>query len=248
MNGLSICSSYARLGLIHDLNPSAPGGSEQVLVPRNGEEEMAVDHPEQVVEPSSSSKRLPAGHGRIIRDVSGNVIGVELPEEDEGEAGDEVEETMDDLEPEADGSVMGRWAASLGQHNEVAGEKPAGLLEGEFASMLGVKASGFVSRSPSAILRVRCFVRCPTNAPFPLALEGIASKKHMDSNTLSVAQSSTGPNKRHAATGEVAYLSRLTSKYGDDVERMATDRRLNSEQRTAGQLRRALKNAGLWGK
>jgi nucleolar protein 16 len=133
MNGLSICSSYARLGLIHDLNPSAPGGSEQVLVPRNGEE-MALDQPEQVAEPSSSSKRLPAGHGRIIRDVSGNVIGVELPEEDE-EAGDEVEETMDDLEPEADGSVMGRWAASLGQHNEVAGEKPTGLLEGEFASI-----------------------------------------------------------------------------------------------------------------
>jgi nucleolar protein 16 len=98
------------------------------------------------------------------------------------------------------------------------------------------------------MLGVCCFVRRPTNAPFPLALEGIASKKHMDSNTLSVAQSNTGPNKRHAATGEVAYLSRLTSKYGDDVECMATDRRLNSEQRTAGQIRRALKNAGLWGK
>lgn len=67
----------------------------------------------------------------------------------------------------------------------------------------------------------------------------------MDSTTLAVAQSSTGPNKRHAASGEIAYLTRLTSKYGDDVEGMARDRRLNPEQRTAGQLRRALKNAGL---
>lgn len=59
---------------------------------------MAIDKAEEVAEASSSSKRLPAGHGRIIRDELGNVIGVELPEEDEEEeAGDGVEETMDDL-------------------------------------------------------------------------------------------------------------------------------------------------------
>lgn len=122
--------SYARLGLIHDLNPSAPGGSEQVLIPRYGDEDMAVDQAEQVAESSSSAKRLPAGYGRIIRDEAGNVIGVELPDEEDEEAREEVAETMDDLEPEVDESVMDRWAGSLGQHNEVGGEKPGGLLEG----------------------------------------------------------------------------------------------------------------------
>jgi len=68
--------------------------------------------------------------------------------------------------------------------------------------------------------------------------------KHMDSTTLSVAQASTGPVVRHSAPGELLYLQRLVDKYGEDVERMARDRRLNPEQRTAGQLRRSLRTAG----
>lgn len=90
---------------------------------------MAVDQAEQVAESSSSAKRLPPGRGRILRDALGNVVGVELPEEDEEER-EEVAETMDDLEPEVDESVMDRWAGTLGQHNEAAGEKSGGLLEG----------------------------------------------------------------------------------------------------------------------
>jgi len=50
---------------------------------------------------------------------------------------------------------------------------------------------------------------------------------------------------RHPSQGEIKYLERLVDKYGEDVERMARDRKLNAEQRTAGQLRRALKRAGL---
>lgn len=48
---------------------------------------------------------------------------------------------------------------------------------------------------------------------------------------------------RHPSQGEIKYLERLVDKYGEDVERMARDRKLNAEQRTAGQLRRALKKA-----
>ncbi|KAF6765051.1 ribosome biogenesis protein Nop16 [Ephemerocybe angulata] len=206
----TVKQNYARLGLIHDLNPSAPGGSDKILVPRYGEEEMAVDTPKEA---SSTSKAVvPRGHGRIIRDESGNVIGIELNEEDEEEDAEsdmEAEQTMEDLAAAVDDSVMGKWATSLGQQNEVAGEKTAGLLE---------------------------------------ELESIASKKHLDSTTLSLAQSSTGPNVRHAATGEIVYLSKLVAKHRDDVEAMAKDRRLNPDQRTEGQLRRALRNAGLWGK
>lgn len=65
-----------------------------------------------------------------------------------------------------------------------------------------------------------------------------------NSTTLSAAISGVGP--RHASTGELAYLDRLVQKYGDDIERMARDRKLNPEQRTAGELRRGLKRAGIF--
>lgn len=55
----------------------------------------------------------------------------------------------------------------------------------------------------------------------------------------------TGVGVRHSSVGEIKYLQRLVDKYGADVERMTRDRKLNAEQRTAGELRRALKRSGL---
>lgn len=39
----------------------------------------------------------------------------------------------------------------------------------------------------------------------------------------------------------MGYLERLVGKYGDSVEGMARDRKLNYEQRTAGELKRSLR-------
>lgn len=50
--------------------------------------------------------------------------------------------------------------------------------------------------------------------------------------------------ERHASMGERSYLERLIKKYGDDLHKMARDRRLNPEQRTANELRRAIAKAG----
>ncbi|EGN96073.1 hypothetical protein SERLA73DRAFT_185598 [Serpula lacrymans var. lacrymans S7.3] len=49
---------------------------------------------------------------------------------------------------------------------------------------------------------------------------------------------------RYSSSGEVAYLARLATRYGGDYESMARDRRLNTEQRTAGELKRAMNKAG----
>ncbi|KAH9842831.1 ribosome biogenesis protein Nop16 [Rhodofomes roseus] len=49
---------------------------------------------------------------------------------------------------------------------------------------------------------------------------------------------------RYASTGENAILRRLVHKYGEDVEDMAKDRKLNPDQRTAGELGRAIRKAG----
>ncbi|KAG2061209.1 hypothetical protein BDR06DRAFT_946633 [Suillus hirtellus] len=49
---------------------------------------------------------------------------------------------------------------------------------------------------------------------------------------------------RHSSCGERSYLARLIQKYGDNYERMAIDRRLNPEQKTVGELKRAVGKAG----
>lgn len=61
---------------------------------------------------------------------------------------------------------------------------------------------------------------------------------------LEKASSLAKPVRRFSSTGEGQYLQRLVEKYGDDVEKMARDRKLNVEQRTAGQLSRAIRKAG----
>jgi nucleolar protein 16 len=49
---------------------------------------------------------------------------------------------------------------------------------------------------------------------------------------------------RFSSKGEVTFLQKLISRHGSDVEAMARDRRLNPEQRTEGELRRAIRRAG----
>lgn len=49
---------------------------------------------------------------------------------------------------------------------------------------------------------------------------------------------------RYSSGGENKLLRNLVAKYGEDVDGMARDRKLNSNQQTAGELRRAIKKAG----
>jgi len=61
---------------------------------------------------------------------------------------------------------------------------------------------------------------------------------------LSAATSSATSGPRHTSGLETLYLARLIQKHGEDVESMARDRRVNPEQRTAGELRRGIRRAG----
>lgn len=49
---------------------------------------------------------------------------------------------------------------------------------------------------------------------------------------------------RFLSHGEAGYLTRLVERHGGDVEAMARDRKLNPDQRTAGELARLMKKAG----
>ncbi|KAF9228638.1 hypothetical protein BS17DRAFT_772278 [Gyrodon lividus] len=55
---------------------------------------------------------------------------------------------------------------------------------------------------------------------------------------------SANERRRHSSVGERSYLERLIKKYGDDLNKMALDRRLNPEQKTVGELKRAVTRAG----
>lgn len=52
------------------------------------------------------------------------------------------------------------------------------------------------------------------------------------------------PNPRSASSSERMYLERLVSKYGQDIDAMARDRKLNPTQFTVGQLGRAIRKSG----
>ena len=49
---------------------------------------------------------------------------------------------------------------------------------------------------------------------------------------------------RTSSTGEVGYLRRLVQAHGRNVSAMARDVKLNVDQKTEGQLKRAIQKAG----
>ena len=49
---------------------------------------------------------------------------------------------------------------------------------------------------------------------------------------------------RFLSEGEIGYLRRLVERHGENLEAMARDRKLNPDQRTAGELMRLMKKAG----
>lgn len=52
------------------------------------------------------------------------------------------------------------------------------------------------------------------------------------------------PVPRFSSNGNLAFLQKLISKHGRDVAAMMRDRRLNPDQRTEGEIRRAIRVAG----
>lgn len=200
----TVRQNYLALGLVHNLNPSSSGGVEPSSTSQRDEAISDTRTPEQA-ETSIPKPALPPGYGRIIRDEAGNVIRIELAEEDEEQA-ESRDEEMGLLEPELDVPVLEQWVTGLG------GQTASSEKDGK-----------------STVVQ---------------ALEGLSSvPANPDARTLSIPLSDTGP--RHTSGGERRYLEDLVKKYGDDVERMARDRKLNPEQHTAGSLRRALRRAGL---
>lgn len=83
----NVIYSYAALGLVASLNPSASGGSERELHPPQPSLATITDPAPQEAQPT----KIPHGYGKIIRDKEGNVIDIELAESE----GETMEEDRD---------------------------------------------------------------------------------------------------------------------------------------------------------
>ncbi|KAL0580208.1 Nucleolar protein 16, partial [Marasmius crinis-equi] len=130
---------YAALGLIHDLNPSAAGGAEIIDVdaaqadqgtsttaslpagmssPPITENQSVgpCDSTETTSAPPPQGNAIPKGHGRIIRDQTGNILRIELPEEEQSstQPAEDVEMDMEQLESGLEGSVKETWIKGMG--------------------------------------------------------------------------------------------------------------------------------------
>ncbi|KAK1218257.1 Nucleolar protein 16 [Marasmius sp. AFHP31] len=120
---LNTTAAYAALGLVHDLNPSAAGGAEIIEVeqaaqtsnPSTTEAAMAFSASSSI-EPHQNTS-IPKGYGRIVRDEAGRVIRIELPDEEQNNEENLVEDVEVDMEqsaPDLEESVRERWVEGLG--------------------------------------------------------------------------------------------------------------------------------------
>ncbi|KAJ4488458.1 ribosome biogenesis protein Nop16 [Lentinula aciculospora] len=134
-NKKTVRQNYAALGLVHDLNPSESGGAEIIELGKrttsDNAPESSIDSTDLSTSPNFSSAdpgmslshtraastaSIPKGHGRIIRDDVGNVMRIELPEE---ESETEVfpadgDIDMEQLEPRLDKEIRETWISDLG--------------------------------------------------------------------------------------------------------------------------------------
>lgn len=121
-----VSRSYAALGLVSSLNPTASGGSERELYGAPRSTSSITERPSEA-QPS----KIPRGYGKIIRDVDGNVIDIEFAEEDaEERTMDRDEEIYDMDRAPLDGSLM-NWVKLGSSTHGVPQSKDSSVVHGE---------------------------------------------------------------------------------------------------------------------
>ena len=111
---MTLCS-YEALGLVASLTPTASGGVEKPLGKNPAAAAMEVDDtPEASSSTAAGPSSLPKGYGRIVRDADGNVVDVELPEDEDEEAqraAEDGERLVEDIPDPAKQSGLAEWVA-----------------------------------------------------------------------------------------------------------------------------------------
>lgn len=205
----TVRQNYESLGLVHTLNPVAQGGVENASLGSKSEPAATP-----AVEPTSS-KSIPQGYGRIIRDENGEVVRIELPD-DSGEA-------KSSSRNKGKGRAKETWGAPMDDSDEEA-EK---LIPAEAATWtrLGEEA------------------RRKDESANGLGISQRKSGKDLVT-ALEKLSASGVKTPRHASAHEIVWLRDLVAVHGRDIDAMAHDLKRNVWQRTPGELRRAIRKAG----
>lgn len=121
------------MGLIHDLNPSAPGGAEPMEVSTSANSETHDVTPSSSALPVAPTP-IPKGFGKIIRDDAGNVLRVEFAADDEQTSQENPDIDMDLSVPEVPIGDMSKWVSDLGGGSIApVPEKAGAVVKGEQA-------------------------------------------------------------------------------------------------------------------
>ncbi|KAI0079975.1 hypothetical protein K474DRAFT_1658515 [Panus rudis PR-1116 ss-1] len=192
----TVRQNYEALGLLASLNPISSGGVEQPLHLK--QEAMAVDTsntPEASTSQNQHDVRgkdyIPKGHGRIIRDENGNVVDVEIADEESESDERPGDRLIEDIPDPSSQEELAGWVA------------------------LGTQSRKATQSVPDVVQSLE-----------------------------EMSKTGGGAIPRFTSSGERNILRKLVAKYDEDVDAMARDRKLNPDQRTAGELRRAIAKAG----
>jgi Ribosome biogenesis protein Nop16 len=126
---VNLIFSYTALGLVSSLNPHASGGTERgIVAPQDSNNSSNM---EQITtsQPFDNGAKVPRGYGRISRDRDGNVIDIQLFEEEDDEAMQWNEHHELDGTP-LDEKLM-NWV-QLGANQRTCRSEGKSVVQGEF--------------------------------------------------------------------------------------------------------------------
>jgi nucleolar protein 16 len=173
---------------------------------------------------SEGSNGIPSGLGRIIRDETGQVVAVETGDDMDSPLPTRERDLVEEAAAAAVLSLECQSWVSLG-HMPSTEDAKIDIIRGE----CGTPGASGDNRFDLDLLRNHHCRRSQSRSK--LFLEALP-----DVHSLPVVS-------RFSSKGEVSFLQKLISRHGSDVEAMARDRKLNPDQRTEGQLRRAIRRA-----
>ncbi|GAA6003958.1 Nop16p [Rhodotorula paludigena] len=257
----TVRQNYAALGLLPTMNPRQNGGIEAASrVPtaishatsatvedldaameaaesgsEDEDEEDAEDEEAEQAAETGADEPLKPGMARIIRDEHGNVVSILVGQADgqaleekvhaperTGEDSDDDDEE-DEEEEEGEAAKQADESTPWGKPLKDWDAQPA--RETEHGSLEGV-----VKNARQGISFFGADMNVPAKTDVVRVLEDRAARK-----TKVV---------RHTSEFEQKWLVQLVAKYGDDVNKMARDRKINTWQKTPGELKRMIAKAG----
>ncbi|GAA5970380.1 hypothetical protein JCM11641_001688 [Rhodosporidiobolus odoratus] len=195
-------------------------------------------------------EKLRPGMARIVRDQQGNVVSIIMGGEDGRERQEKVKapirggedsesEAEDDEEEQEEASgdeTMTPWGPPMKDFSTRKAENALAAEEEEDEEMLSEGEGGGQEGFPQPLKTKQGI---PLGGPLRIVAPKSAVVAHLEQ------KSSFKPKViRHTSTAEHDWLVSLVQKHGEDVGKMARDRRGNVWQKTEGELKRMIKKAG----